>query len=70
MKICGEIFSSILTLLIPLSLSLSLSLIHTLAEVSRMKPIYVDERMEEMDKNKDGKVDEDEYIRESLTIGC
>jgi hypothetical protein len=29
-----------------------------------MKAIYADERMEEMDKNKDGKVSPDEYISE------
>jgi len=34
------------------------------AEVDRMKPVYVDERMEEMDKNKDGKVSPDEYIND------
>ena len=46
-------------LLIPLSLSLYL------AEISRMKDVYVSERMEEMDKNKDGKISLDEYISKS-----
>ena len=46
-------------LLIPLSLSLYL------AEISRMKDVYVTERMEEMDKNKDGKISLDEYISKS-----
>lgn len=49
------------------SLSFSLPSL-SLAEVGRMKPIYADERMEEMDKNKDGKVSPDEYISESLTM--
>ena len=46
-------------LLIPLSLSLYL------AEISRMKDVYVTERLEEMDKNKDGKISLDEYISKS-----
>ena len=38
------------------------------AEVSRMKATYVDERMEEMDKKKDGKVSPEEYISKSRAV--
>ena len=52
-------------LLIPPSLSLFLSPSLYLAEISRMKDVYVTERLEEMDKNKDGKISLDEYISKS-----
>lgn len=38
------------------------------AEVDHMKSIYIDERMEEMDKDKDGKVSLDEYISMSQQL--